>query len=247
MTHHSSQPLNFPGKLLSRRRQWLFIASALLGLVGMAPRAHADSEYFTATTTTPATAVNWSSSQALGFPQFNPSLGTLNSAEIALVITSNQGTITVSIPSIYVGDLGDYAEYIGTNVEYDPNAPEYMGYSSLEATSDTDNPVTTTIPSAQSTPTFDVPIQDLASFTGDGTKYLSASTVNGVSWSDDIYSFVAASGTMDISESLGGAIEYDYTPASVPEPTTAGLISMGLFGLLARRRRNNSPIAATKI
>jgi hypothetical protein len=66
---------------------------------------------------------------------------------------------------------------------------------------------------------------------------LTASTSSQSSWVD-LYNETAFDGTTDISESLGGAIEYDYTPASVPEPTTAGLLSMGLFGLLGRRRRS---------
>jgi hypothetical protein len=236
LTNKMDQLLNFAARLHLRSVGWLFLAAALLGLVGMAPRAHADSEYFTASVTTPSTPLDWSSSEGLGFTQFDPSLGTLNSVEIALVITDAQGTITDSTPSDKVGDFGNYSFSSSMSVEYDPNAPESLIYNTSVAEANSASPVITTVPSQQITPMFDVPMADLTLFTGAGTISLSATTSSQSLWTD-ITNQQLYSGTFDVSESLGGAIEYDYTPASVPEPTTAGLISMGLFGLLARRRR----------
>ncbi|MGA3068343.1 MAG: choice-of-anchor E domain-containing protein [Tepidisphaeraceae bacterium] len=215
----------------------LSLLAASVLCVGIAHRAEADSEFFTASVTTPSTPLDWSSSEGLGFTQFDPSLGTLNSVEIALVITNAQGTITDTTPSGDVGHLGEYVSHTTTTVEYDPNAPEVINYFSGATGSYTADPVTTPVPSQQITPTFDLPAGDLALFTGGGTVSLTASTSSQSSWVD-LYNETAFDGTTDISESLGGAIEYDYTPASVPEPTTAGLLSMGLFGLLGRRRRS---------
>ncbi|MGA3068344.1 MAG: choice-of-anchor E domain-containing protein [Tepidisphaeraceae bacterium] len=214
----------------------LSLLAASVLYAGIADRAQADSEFFTASVTTPSTPLDWSSSEGLGFTQFNPSLGTLNSAEIALVITNAQGTITVPTPSYAEGHYGVFELFDSIAVEYDPNSVA-MNYFSGLAELDSASEATTTVPSQQVTPTFDVSSGDLASFTGEGTVSLSATTNSNASWVDSTMELTYY-GSAEVSESLGGAIEYDYTPAAVPEPGSMSLLAVSGAGLLARRRRS---------
>jgi hypothetical protein len=203
--------------------------------VGMAASAKADF-IGPLTTTAPITSVQTDWNLSLPFPQFDPSLGTLDSVEIAYsasfsstyTITnidpqnSSDGGVSTTV-AMSLQDAGDNLESMPLILTGGGGGFFLMaGQSTTEGVSQ----------SGSSDNTYSDPAI-LSEFTGTGSISLDASTGTSPNLSSN-------GGTTTYTQvtdaSMTGTVTYGFTPA-VPEPASMGLI-VGAMGLLAGRRRH---------
>ena len=191
---------------------------------------------------------DWTNS--LAFPQFDPSLGALQSIELDL-----KGTTTTKITLTNNSEFGStgtafttvaYVVQDADNMLQPLNAPgvppKYLPQLSIDSGQfgfqldaggqQTSDPL---FGNGTSSNTYNAaPI--LAEFTGNGSIALTASTFTAVTVS--INTGGATDGSQSTSASLTGSVTYTYTPA-VPEPSTLTLtlLALGAVGLVVMRRR----------
>lgn len=172
-------------------------------------------------------------------PQFDPSLGSLNSISVALSleitpiaevfnIGSSAETFTTAFTDTTAGGAGPvtwtdpYGQFGDANYSYtvpggsaSPGANDFPG------------------PSVAGSSTTTVPIADFPDYTGVGTYTLDY-TVSGL-----INSGGSPGGDLFYGgdRSLDGSATITYNYTAVPEPASMALIMIGSTGLLARRRR----------
>jgi hypothetical protein len=226
MKHHKSLAMKAPG-----------LVALVLGLVSMGGIASATSTLVSCTTTfTGPTELNVS----LSCPTFNNLLGTLTSIELdfsggitdSIIIHNTSSTtqsVTASESSLFDLNLLGF----GTPVAlFTPNPNLTTGSQSLTAGQ------TKTFPETSGTSigsVFDTAV--LGPYEGNGvtTYALPITTVTA-------QSIIGGGGNVDVTFATQGTINavdaiYTYTPSSVPEPATMGLIGTGLLGISLLRRR----------
>jgi len=215
-----------------------------VAMVVVPPFLHAGtitSKTYPATSSIPLTPTDWSSGvngvNDLTFPQFNPSLGTLDSVVLTL---SGSLTTTITLTNIS-GLLGSPAPSSGT-------ASTQSAVSVQDSANDLTNPMahlvimsppqSYTLPGTGAiTGTFAQPettLSDsftytgsavLTDFSGSGSIPLLASTSTGI-----VYSGEETYPSQVSSAALNGTVTYNYTP--VPEPSALVLLAVGAIGLL---------------
>jgi hypothetical protein len=220
-------------------KKFTFLMATALVLTGISLSVQAQvsvSGPFTTSTPIPSTETVWNSS--LAFPQFDPSLGTLQSVTLELSYTFST-TLTVSNLNVDTGASGNAKTEVIITVQ-DPeysalNAPEFdvnsapFAYSLGGGGSASSGLLTKSGNDGGNTYTSG---SLLTEFTGPGTIVLPASATADTLL-DEVNGNTSAIQITDAS--LTGTVTYDYI--AVPEPSTIGLVVVGLLGVLGLRRR----------
>ena len=215
-------------------------AVAAIAAVGVI--AHADTISYT--NSFPSTLTEWSTT--LNLPQFNSTLGTLDSIDISLyssmsslihITNSSAGGASGNFASelqIFATDPGTYDLFgVGSNPVIDNTSPAKFKYTLASFVgSGTNSPTLYASGGADSGAIVDS--STLTLFTGTGTVGLPVSTLT--------LEFGTINGNQAInnvtSADLQSIVTYDYT-APVPEPSTFAMIGTGLAGLgMVFRRRS---------
>ena len=187
---------------------------------------------FTTSTPIPLTSTDWLGT--LGFPKFNPSLGTLISVQLdldgalstVLTVQNNSGTPSSGTVKTEVQlSVQDGGSNL-TTPQLDLLSPNFA-YSLAPSASATSGTLTK---SGTSSDTYFLPAV-LAEFTGPGTITLNASSFTQTLLSNTGGNTAANQVT---SALLTGSVLYNYN--SVPEPCAAALASFGLLLVAGYRR-----------
>ena len=209
------------------------MATGLVAAVMSLSVQAATSGPFTTSTPIPSTLTDWSGS--LAFPQFNSALGTLNSVELDLSATfTTTLTVSNSSPDGSSGTVKTEVQFtvqdIGGNLV--PHVPDVVGPDfaySLGAGGNATSGLLSKSGSDSETYTLSA---ILTEFTGGGSIVLPASTFTQTLLANTGGNTSASQIT---DGSLTGDVIYNYT--AVPEPSTIGLVVVGLLGVLGIRRR----------
>jgi hypothetical protein len=212
------------------KRLTTFIAAVVLA--ACATSAPANTEIFTTSTPIASSLTDWSST--LAFAQFDPSLGTLTSVELNLSSTlSTTLTVTNEAGSASSGTANTEVEVTVQDFGNNLTAPFNVfspGFSySLGAGAGTSSGLLTGNNVSDLTYTLGT---ILTEFTGGGNISLNASTFTQPLLANTGGN-TAASQVTDAS--LTGTVTYTYE--AVPEPSTFGLLALGLGALPILRRR----------
>jgi hypothetical protein len=218
-----------------RLRNTILAAGAVLAVCATSSLAQSTLGPITTSTPIPSTLTDWTGS--LAFAQFNPSLGTLDSVtlEFSSTLTTTL-TINNTASSASSGSAKTELQVTVQDAGLNLNVPE------LDMLSPAFNYVlgpggfTTSgllTKSANDGGNNYTAAGVLAEFTGLGSISLPASTFTQTDLSNTGGNTSASQVT---DASLTGTVEYFYTPTAVPEPSTLGLLVLGL-GMLPFRRR----------
>lgn len=197
---------------------------------------------FTTSTPIPLSATDWSGT--LAFPQFDQSLGILNSVELSFSSTTTTLLTVQNISNLFgpakpsSGTASSQVQITVQDAGNDLSAPAIVLLSnyafSLAAGGSVSSGLLTQNGSGSSLYTLSALLSE---FTGTGSISLSASTFtqSGLTYTGG----TTFTGLNSVDASLTGTVIYNYTPTTpTPEPTGMALAGLsGIFLILLRRRR----------
>ena len=186
---------------------------------------------FTTTTPIPATSTDWSST--LSFPQFNPSLGTLEKVQIDL--SGSMSTVLTITNEATISSSGNARTEVLITVQdagNNLNAPELdlmnTAFSYSLGPHQSVSSGTRTKSGSSSDQYTDGAV--LTEFTGTGAILLNAGTFTQTLLANTGGN---TSSSQVTNAQLTGTVTYYYL---IPEPTTMALLGLGTLGLLRRKK-----------
>ena len=199
-------------------------------------------------------ATDWSTETGISLPDFDPSLGTLNSVTLSFAGSLNT-TLTIGNISAQTGSPSNSSGTASTQTAFDissgtlglPSLPTLSvsaGYpfANLSSSSGSNTISGVQASGSASTGDYDVPTPQIGDFIGTGTVSLPASTTSLTSISYfplTAVTYAEATGNPSPSAYLTATVTYNYAPSTVPEPSSLAILGAGLAGLLGffwRRR-----------